>query len=140
MKPLPVYWKGSTPPSSRELRAIRAGLRSGAIKPGDELSPGRARRNPAPARARAAQDAYTDFHWGDDPESVRTVKLPSYDRGVYELGELRAVEYETHKDGQRARWVHDFKRPYPKITATPSGKLGPIVGGRAFVTDRGIED
>ena len=133
-----VVWTGSKPPTARALAAIRSGWKSGAIQPGDRLSSGRVRKNPSTAPA--ARNAYTAFHWGNLPDRVRTVQLPSYSSGVYELGELRAVEYQTRKKRVLARWVHEFKSPYPVLTATPSGKLGPIVGGRAFVTKRGIED
>ncbi len=70
---------------------------------------------------------------------MKKVRLPSYSHGVFELGKLRAVEYETTKGGERAVWVHQFEKPYPSLTGTPGGQLGPIVGGGAFITERGIE-
>lgn len=132
-----ITWNGPRPPTPAEQHAIARGYRAGVIRDGDTVGPGLARRvNPS---APHAASAYESFHWGNPPDSARRVRLPSYDQGLYALGKLRAVEYETTKGDERAIWVHQFTRPYPTLTATPSGKLGPIVGGRAFVTDRGIE-
>jgi len=130
-----VTWTGSRNPTAAERRAIARGVRDGTIRHGDEVVPARAN----PASSRSAKRAYRAFHWGNEPTSVRELALPDYSRGIYEIGKLRQVEYETNKGGEHAVWVHDFRKPFPSITATPAGKLGPIVGGGAFVTKRGIE-
>lgn len=130
--PKGLRWKGP-PPTEAELRAIRRAAARGELPKTGTLQ--RATRS----QAERAAAAYTKFHWGDGPNSVKRVRLPSYGQGVFELGKLRAVEYETHKGGERAVWVHKFSKPYPSLTGTPKGKLGPIVGGRAYITERGIE-
>lgn len=95
------------------------------------LNPAR-RRNPS-----HAEREYERFHWGTKAKRKVRVNL-STPRELFEIGKLRRVEYETVKKGERATWYHDFSRPFPSLTATPSGKLGPIVGGRAKVEPRGI--
>jgi hypothetical protein len=125
-----LRWLGP-PPTKAELRVLKNAARKGKLP-----KHGIVRR----ARAKSAPiGAFEAFHWGEKPNRVKKVRLPSYDGGIYELGKLRAVEYETTKGGERAIWVHGFSRPFPSITATSRGKLGPIVGGRAYVTERGIE-
>jgi len=87
-----------------------------------------------------AESAFEAFHWGETPKrGPRPRRLPDFSE-LYEIGELVRVEYLTTKGGERAIWVHDFSRPYPVLTATPKGRLGPILGGRARVTPRGIVD
>jgi len=125
-----IIWEGSKPPTRAELRAIGAAWRAGRIPPGARVSC--ARRNPS-----AASDAYREFHWGRGPKRRRRVHVPHAPE-VFELGKLRAVEYETRKGKDHAIWVHPFGRPYPILTGTPDGRLGPIVGGAARVTERGI--
>lgn len=121
-------------PSKRDLEAIARAVQTGAVQSGDTVQVVDGRRlNPTDAR-----QAYTAFHWGNAPRKTKRVKLPSY-RQLYALGKLRQVEYETVKGRQHAIWYHDFKKPYPTLTATPDGQLGPIVGGGAVVTPRGIE-
>lgn len=136
-KTIRVTWTGDRAPTRAELAAIARAVRAGKIRSGDRVSVAMAKRsNPAP---RGAAHAYREFHWGNPHDRVSKVRLPSYKRGLYKLGDLVAVEYETKKGKERAIWVHHFDKPRPALTATPSGKLGPIVGGRAYVTERGIE-
>jgi hypothetical protein len=85
-----------------------------------------------------SQEAYERFHWGDKPKQLRSVELPEFDE-LYTLGKLVSVEYETTKAGESAIWHHEFESPEPSLTATPDGDLGPIIGGGAHVTERGIE-
>lgn len=128
-----VTWEGRNPPTSAERRAIARAARAGLLFDGATVRP--ARMNPSGARA---AEGYTRFHWGNKPRRVRRVRLPNYSE-LYALGRLQRVEYETRKGSDRATWVHDFSEPFPLLTATPSGELGPIVGGAAYVTERGIE-
>lgn len=129
-----VHWGGSRPPTKAERRAIARAVARGDIRSGDTVTPARRRRNPA-----GAERAYREFHWGNSHDKVSTVRLPSYRQGLHKLGDLVAVEYETRKGNEHAIWVHKFGRHKPILTATPSGKLGPIIGGAARVTPRGIE-
>jgi len=134
-----LHWVGAEPPTRRELAAVARAWRRGDLRPGDSVlcqrarcAVGRVLPNPSPAAV-----AYQDFHWGRPPSRRRhfTVSTP---REVYELGKLRAVEYETTKANQRAIWVHKFSWPRPVLTGTSDGRLGPILGGTARVTERGI--
>jgi hypothetical protein len=127
-----LRWIGP-PPTAAELRVLRNAARRGELPKHGTL------RRATKVQASAAVREFQKFHWGEKPKKVKRVRLPSYAKGVYELGKLRAVEYETTKGGERAVWVHKFSAPYPSLTGTAGGKLGPIVGGRAFITERGIE-
>jgi len=132
VRPVRIVWHGP-PPTAAELRALERAARAGKL-PANGHARRAVKRNLAPVA-----QAYRGFHWGENPEKVTRARLPSFAGGLYKLGDLRAVEYETTKAGERAIWVHKFSRPYPTLTATPSGRLGPIVGGAAHVTNRGIE-
>jgi hypothetical protein len=129
MKRKKVIWRGHRPPTRAEQRVIANGLANGTIPNGAELRL---------SNTRDAARAYERFHWGKKAKRAVKTRLPAFDR-IYELGKLRKVEYETTKGRENAIWVHSFHRPYPVLTATPDGKLGPIVGGVAHVTERGIE-
>jgi len=133
-----IHWDCERPPTRVELAAIRRAYARGELRSGDHVRPaGRYRgvlRNPSSA----AEMAYQDFHWGRAPRRKRRHEMPA-PLEVYELGKLRAVEYQTKKGTQDAIWVHDFSWPWPILTGTADGKLGPILGGGARVTERGIE-
>lgn len=125
-----LIWTGRKPPTRAELRAIGRAYQAGRIPAGSRVSC--ARRNPSPA-----SEAYREFHWGRGSKRRRRVNVPA-PAEVFELGKLRAVEYETRKGKDHAIWVHPFGRPFPILTGTADGRLGPIVGGAARVTKRGI--
>jgi hypothetical protein len=129
-----IYWDGPKPPTRRELAAIARAVRAGRVRAGDHVSCARARRNPAPT---AAESAYREFHWGKPPRRRRLAEVPT-PAEVFELGKLLYVEYLARKGDQTAIWCHDFSRPLPSLTGTANGELGPIVGGSAKVTERGI--
>lgn len=132
-----IVWEGSRPPTRAELRALQGAARAGKLRNGDRARPGHV--NPSSSRSVAhAREAFTEFHWGNRPKRNTRVRLPDFS-ALYKLGDLVAVEYLAKKGNERAIWVHKFSRPRPALTATPDGRLGPIVGGRAFVTERGIE-
>lgn len=127
MKRAPVVqWRGGRGPSSAELEALA------------RLPAGHYEARPAAALA-GPVGASIAFHWGNAPRRIANVPRPTYPQGLYELGKLRRVEYETRKGREHAIYVHDFTSPYPILTGTPSGRLGPILGGRAHITPRGIE-
>jgi len=130
-----IIWEGKSPPTDAELRAMGDAIRLGKLRAGDRARPGLV--NPAP-NVRGAKRAYKTFHWGNEARRVDRTRVPDFS-ALYELGQLVAVEYETSKGDEHAIWVHKFSRPRPRLTATPSGRLGPIIGGRAIVTARGIE-
>jgi hypothetical protein len=124
-----VLWYGKRRPTAAELRAL------GRLPPG-RYAAGPRRSNPASSSAAARE--YERFHWGRRPRETIRVVPPSTSGGLYEIGRLRRVEYETTKGRERAIWYHDFSRPFPRLTATLAGRLGPIIGGRARVEPRGI--
>jgi len=128
-----INWTGNRNPTQAELSAIRRAAASGRLQNGASAGPARA------LKTNRARRAYEEFHWGRKSKRQKRVRLPSYDEGLFELGRLRAVEYETRKGNEHAIYVHQFDPPYPILTGTPRGKLGPIVGGGAFITSRGIE-
>jgi hypothetical protein len=132
-KNIKVVWVGKRKPTARDLRAIGEAIQAGELKDGDTVDVKYRRGNPTDA-----EEAYTAFHWGRKPRGAKTINLPDFGQ-LYVLGKLTQVEYEAKKGDTDATWVHDFEKPYPVLTATPDGKLGPIVGGRAHVTERGIE-
>lgn len=133
-----VYWDGPGRPTRRELAAIHRAWRRGELRTGDHVCRARAER----VRARSnpvspAEASYQDFHWGRPPRRRRTFRVET-PAEVFELGKLRAVEYQTRKGNQDAIWVHQFGWPWPVLTGTVDGRLGPILGGNARVTTRGI--
>lgn len=125
-------WHGSRPPTPAEKRALRRAAKN--MRPGRyKVQAVRAkRRNPS-----EGERAFQRFHWGNPPTRTRSVKLPRYNE-LYELGDLVRVDYLTEKGDEKAIYFHEFEGALPKLTATPGGKLGPIVGGSARVTERGI--
>lgn len=116
--------------SKAERAAIAEGVRSGKIKPGATI------RRCNPADPMAAE--FEAFHWGRKAKRKRRRRV-AQPREVYELGKIREIGYETKKGRQNAIWVHEFEPPYPTLTATEDGRLGPIVGGGYRITPRGIE-
>ena len=104
-----------------------------AVELRNEKPKPRARRNPSKAKA-----AFKAFHWGDESENDTEFEEPATDE-LFKLGDLVRVDYETHKGGKRAIWFHEFDDPFPILTATSDGELGPILGGDAIVTSAGIE-
>lgn len=125
-----IRWEGAAPPTPVQLRAIGRAWRSGQIRAGDRVSC--AARNPSPAT-----EAYREFHWGRPARKRRRVNVPQSPE-VFELGKLIEIVYSAKKGRQSALWHHKFGWPYPILTGTPEGRLGPIVGGGARVTKRGI--
>ncbi len=129
-----IEWQGRAP-TATELRALQRAIASGQIQPGQHTAAAsRRRHNPETS----TEHAYREFHWGRAAKRRRVALVP-HAHEVYELGHLVAVEYETTKGRERATWRHVFGRPAPRLTATADGRLGPIVGGRARVTKKGIE-
>lgn len=129
-----LRWVGP-PPTKAELAALRRMAKRGQLPKSGTIT----RKVMTRAQIARTAAAYEKFHWGEQPKRVHRVRLPSFTGGLFELGKLRAVEYETTKGRERAVWVHKFSAPYPSLTGTARGKLGPIVGGRAIITERGIE-
>jgi len=101
----------------------------------------RAQHPPAAELAKAAR-SYRGFHWGRGPEKVSRVRVPHPVRAprvLYQLGTLRAVEYECAKGAEGpAVYRHEFRRPFPRLAADPPGRRLFVIGGGFRVEDRGI--
>jgi len=77
---------------------------------------------------------------GHEPESVDTVRVP--DNQVFTpVGNLDGVLYTTIRDGQRERYVHNFRRKSRPLLATShDGTELRILGGGFRFTEAGIVD
>lgn len=99
-------------------------------------------RNPVgPTRGEIdkAANLFRDFR-GDDPEYLTKVQLPTPKTGLV-IGELDGVLYTTYRDGNRERYIHEFKKgSRPHLVASHDGKSLHILGGKFAFTDRGIVD
>lgn len=78
---------------------------------------------------------------GHAPDRLEVVPAPKRHSAVYQLGQLRAVEYECVKDGKLMAFRHQFKKSArPALAVTPDGQQLVILGGGFQVTERGIVD
>lgn len=92
------------------------------------------------SRTRRAIRAFEAFK-GERPSSVRRSRLPDQDVAGWEMGPLVGVAYEARRDGETARYFHEFKKSArPKLVASDDGRRLYIDGGNFKVTDRGVED
>jgi len=80
---------------------------------------------------------WEDFHWGDPAKHASCYEIDPPPPVLFELGDLVSVTYDTSKGGENAHWCHDFHRPRPKLAY--GGDQLWVLGGKYFVTDRGIE-
>lgn len=88
---------------------------------------------------RAAR-AFEDFT-GRKPTRKRRVELDGRDVAGWELGPVLGVGYEATRDGETARYFHEFKKSArPRLVARDDGRQLYFEGGRYKVTDRGIVD
>lgn len=57
------------------------------------------------------------------------------------VGYVDGILYETYRDGEKQRYIHEFKkRARPYLVAAPDGSKIQLVGGDYSFTDRGIVD
>ena len=97
-----------------------------------------ARRNPLP---RDPYRAYRSFHWGNNPDKTKRVRLSKRPRRLVQLGALDAITYATRKGTEDADYVHRFGkrgRGRPALAYDPDGRGLHIIGGKYTVEDRGI--
>lgn len=125
--------RGSSPHGATEVRQNPARLRN----------PGRVPVVTRSERLKRAVATYEGFHWGDPPDRISRRKVSTAPKIGVKLGKLVAVAYETHKNGERAVWEHEFgeeggKRP-DLVMDSETEKLH-IVGGSYTVSDAGIID
>ena len=62
-------------------------------------------------------------------------------RALTMIGTVRAIAYETVREGQAERYVHEFRsRSRPLLAVSPDGTQLFLVGGNYCFGDRGIID
>lgn len=89
---------------------------------------------------RRAANAFEAFK-GERPTRLRRARLPDKDVSGWQMGPVVGVAYEARRDGETARYFHEFKKAArPNLVASDDGRQLYIEGGRYRVTDRGIED
>jgi hypothetical protein len=96
---------------------------------------------PIAAQLDAAEEAYRDFHWGDDPDATIEAEIPRIRPGdvLPVLGELVRLDYQTRKCGELATWWHPFQSPRPLLASTcDADPRLVIVGGGYRIEPRGI--
>lgn len=81
---------------------------------------------------------------GHDADKVIKATISDQKEGLV-IGELRRIEYLTHREGinqdRLTRWEHTFKKKSrPLLAVTKDGTQLHIVGGRYEFTEAGIED
>jgi hypothetical protein len=94
-------------------------------------------------RLKRAVASYESFHWGDSPTKIVSRKVSKAPRAGMKLGKLVSVAYETHKNGEKAVWEHEFgeeggKRP-DLVADVDTDRLH-IVGGDYKIRPEGIID
>lgn len=96
---------------------------------------------PLRAQLDAAERAYREFHWGDEPDATIEAEIPRIRPGdvLPVLGELVRVDYQARKAGDLATWWHPFKAPRPLLASTCDAEPRlVIVGGGYRIEPRGI--
>lgn len=57
------------------------------------------------------------------------------------IGAVRAIAYETVREGMKEKYIHEFRaRSRPILAVSPDGSQLFILGGNYQFTDRGITD
>lgn len=87
-----------------------------------------------------AIDRFTGFR-GDPPEAVEILEVPDFSPVVLTMGECLGVIYETVRDGEKEKYIHQFKKSArPLLCVSSDGQQLYLIGGSYSVTDRGIVD
>lgn len=87
-----------------------------------------------------ARKAFKEFS-GHDPSRQYSARLDDRDVAGWKIGRTVGVAYEAKRDGETARYFHEFKKSVaPDLVVREDGKQLYFVGGRYKVTDHGIED
>lgn len=87
-----------------------------------------------------AIDRFTDFR-GDEPDFIETMELKPIDPVMLTIGQCTGIMYETTRDGQKEKYIHQFKKTaQPLLCVSSDGLQLYLIGGSYSVTDRGIED
>tara|TARA_Y100001963_G_scaffold156243_2_gene249339 strand:- start:1125 stop:3908 length:2784 start_codon:yes stop_codon:yes gene_type:complete len=96
------------------------------------------------ANPKSAADAWKDWTWGSEVDAVYQASRPTGDQ-VRDVGEIKRIYYDgrlaEQAEGQSRR-VHEFKKPYPRLTVLTDGvTVTRGIGQNASrykVTERGI--
>lgn len=87
-----------------------------------------------------AAKLFEDFT-GHDASEVVPVKVRSLPKTALAVGMILGVIYETVRDGEKERYIHQFKaRSRPLFAVSHDGKQLLLLGGAYDFTDRGIVD
>lgn len=88
-----------------------------------------------------AEKAYSNFHWGAEPDEVIEAEGPTLSRNetLCGLGELVELTYRTSKGDGLADYRHKFRPERPLLTYKQNGCLI-VIGGGYSITARGIVD
>lgn len=88
-----------------------------------------------------AERAYSNFHWGAEPDEVIEAEGPTLSRNetLWSLGELVELTYRTSKGDGLADYRHKFRPERPLLTCKQNGCLI-VIGGGYSITARGIVD
>lgn len=72
---------------------------------------------------------------------VKRLTLPKTPPTVAQVGKVRAIIYDTVRDGKHETYIHKFKvSSRPLFAVSPDGKQLFMLGGAYNFTDRGIVD
>lgn len=93
-----------------------------------------------------AEDFYTKFHWGNNPNVTVVKNIPGVTGTLVHLGVGRRIDYGANKEGKWAEYFHEFGEntdEYPSVYALMNeGETKPtcliIHGGNMRVEGRGI--
>lgn len=92
------------------------------------------------AQLNRAVDLYENFT-GHRGEHIATIRVPDVPKVVAVVGEVEGIIYNTTRDGNFERYIHEFKKSArPVLAVTPDGKQLLLIGGDFEFTERGIVD
>lgn len=92
------------------------------------------------ANLERAKKAFREFS-GHEPTKQYKARLDDRNVAGWKIGRTVGVAYEAKRDGETARYFHEFKKSAaPDLVVREDGKQLYFVGGRYKVTDHGIED
>ncbi len=102
---------------------------------------GRIRKNPAARRdVEQAADLFEDFT-GDPVQTADVAEVRALPKVAAVIGKIRAVEYDTIRDGEPETYRHEFKEhARPLFAVAPDGRSLHMLGGAFQFTERGIVD
>ena len=102
------------------------------------------KKNPVPpsrtVQVREAVALYENFT-GHEAEEIARLDKPVIPDVLMVIGELEGIMYSTVRDGEREKYMHQFKvSSRPLLCASPDGTQLFMLGGAYDFTERGIVD